>query len=319
MPRPGPILVFSKYTQDLPRFERLLSAALPDVEIRYARSVEEAAPHLSRAQILYGWGFSADLLRKMGSLRWVQKMGAGVDDIVDDWPFSGDVILTRTDGRLIAPRMVEYVVGAILDKSAGFDVARRQQRDREWTFFEIGSVQDLTVGVAGLGDIGSGIARMLKSLGARVVGWRRSPTPAAGVDELFVGREALPAFVGLCDVAVLVLPLTRSTHRLFDANVFAHCRPGLHLINVGRGAVVDEGALLAAIDDGTIARATLDVFAVEPLPPDHPFWGHPKIIVTPHVCGPLVPEKVVPHFLENYTAFERGQPLKNVVDLARQY
>jgi glyoxylate/hydroxypyruvate reductase A len=296
-----------------------LSAALPDVEIHYAGSAEEAAPHLSRTQILYGWGFSADLLRKLGAVRWVQKMGAGVDDIVGDWPFSGDVILTRTDGRLIAPRMVEYVVGAILDMSAGFDVARRLQRDRQWAFFEVGSIQDLTVGVAGLGDIGSGIAQTLKSLGARVVGWRRSSTPVRGVDELFAGDESLLDFVGSSDVIVLVLPLTRNTDRLFDANVFDRCRPGLHLINVGRGAVLDEQALLAAIDSGKVARATLDVFAVEPLPQDHPFWNHPKITVTPHVCGPLVPDKVVPHFLKNYEAFERRQPLRNVVDLARQY
>jgi glyoxylate/hydroxypyruvate reductase len=317
MQRPGPILVYSIYRSDIPRFERLLARALPEVSIRCASSPEQAAPYLAQTVILYGWGFPAEMPQQMPQLRWLQKMGAGVDEIIAGLP--AHVLLTRTAGRLIAPRMAEYVVGAILDQTARFDVARVQQQRRRWEFFEIGSIRDLTVGVAGVGDIGSIVAQTLRTLGARVVGWRRSAAPAPAVDELFAGTAALPRFLGASNVVVLVLPLTKDTKNLFGAGLFARCRPGAHIINIGRGALIDEEALLAAIDAKIVGHATLDVFATEPLPPDHPFWDNPHVTITPHVCGPLVPEDVVPHFLANYAAFASGRPMQNVIDAERQY
>ena len=317
MQRPGPILVYSIYRSDIPRFERLLARALPEVPIHCASSPEQAAPYLEQAVILYGWGFPAEMPQQMPQLRWLQKMGAGVDEIIARLP--AHVLLTRTAGRLIAPRMAEYVVGAILDQTARFDVARVQQQRRRWEFFEIGSIRDLTVGVAGMGEIGSIVAQTLRALGARVVGWRRSAAPAPAVDELFAGAPALPRFLGASDVVVLVLPLTKDTKNLFGADLFPCCRPGAHIINIGRGALIDEEALLAAIDAKVVGHATLDVFATEPLPPDHPFWDNPHVTITPHVCGPLVPEDVVPHFLANYAAFASGRPMQNVIDAERQY
>ena len=319
MPRPQPILVYSKYVSDLPRFQRLLSTALPDVEIHYAGSATEATPQLERAEILYGWGFSVDLLLRMPNLRWVQKMGAGVDDLVGEWPFGSEVVLTRTDGRLIGTRMVEYVIAAILDKTSKFDVARRLQSERRWEYFEIGSIQDLCVGVAGLGEIGSEIGRVLRNLGADVIGWRRSPADCPSVRQVFVGFPELHSFIRVCDVLILALPLTQETKNLFNAEVFKHCRTGVHLINVGRGAVLDENALLDACETGRVGHVTLDVFAEEPLPETHPFWSHPQITITPHICGPLIPEKIVPHFLKNYAAFETGTQMQHVVDVSRQY
>jgi glyoxylate/hydroxypyruvate reductase len=319
MQRPGPILVYSIYHSDIARFERLLACALPDISIHCASSPEQAAPYLDETAILYGWGFPPEMLTRMPKLRWLQKMGAGVDEIVEHWPFGSGVLLTRTDGKLIAPRMAEYVLGAILDKSMRFDAARAQQQARHWAFFEVGTVRNLTVGIAGLGAIGSMIAQAARTLGARVVGWRRSRQACAPVDELFAGEGDLPRFVSACDVIVLVLPLTRDTRNLFAADLLACCRRGTHIINVGRGGLIDEDALLAAIAAGIVGHATLDVFATEPLAPDHPFWGNPHVTITPHVCGPLVPEDVVPHFLANYAAFASGQPLRNVIDLERQY
>lgn len=319
MPNLGPILVYSKYTHDLPRFRQLLSQALPDVEINCAGAEDEAAPFLQSTKVLYGWGFRPDLLQKMPSLRWVQKMGAGVDDIVGAWPFGSEVILTRTDGRLIAARMAEYVAAALLDKTSCFDVAREQQKSKSWTYFEVGSIAEKTIGVAGLGEIGSDIVRILRALGANVVGWRRSEVDTPGVSRLFVGNEQLGDFVGSSDAVVLVLPLTKDTDELFDEKIFNRFRRGSHLVNVGRGGVIVEGHLLRALDEGMIEHATLDVFRTEPLPQDHPFWDHPKVTVTPHICGPLVPEKVVPHFLANYQAFAAGRTLKNQIDVKRQY
>src|SRR5262249_12069904 len=161
----------SIYHSDIPRFERLLVRALPDIPIHCASTPEEATPYLERTAVLYGWGFPPDILGKMPNLRWVQKIGAGVDEIIENWPFGRDVLLTRTDGKLIAPRMAEYVLGAILDKTLRFDRARKQQQERSWEFFDIETIRNLTVGVAGLGEIGSVVADTLHHLGARMLGW----------------------------------------------------------------------------------------------------------------------------------------------------
>src|SRR5271165_2322118 len=319
MPRPGPLLVYSIYESDMARFERLIANALPDIAIGRASTPAQAAPYLHEAVILYGWGFPPEMLERMPNLRWLQKMGAGVDDIIERWPCGPHVLLTRTDGALIAPRMAEYVLGAILDKSMGFDAARAQQRRHHWEFFEVATIRNLTIGLAGIGAIGSMVAGTLRALGARVVGWRRSRHHCASVDELFCGVDALPRFIAACDVIVLVLPLTKETRNLFAADLLGRCRPGAHIINVGRGGLIDEAALIEAIEARIVAHATLDVFATEPLPPDHPFWENPHITITPHVCGPLVPEDIVPHFLANYAAFSEGRPLRNVIDLERQY
>src|SRR5258708_13868438 len=123
MQRPGPILVYSIYHSDIARFDRLLARELPDISIHCASSPEQAAPYLDDAVILYGWGFPPEMLERMPKLRWLQKMGAGVDEIIEHWPFGPHVLLTRTHGKLIAPRMAEYVLAAILDTSMRFTIA----------------------------------------------------------------------------------------------------------------------------------------------------------------------------------------------------
>jgi glyoxylate/hydroxypyruvate reductase A len=319
MRQPGTILIYSVYRSDIARFEKLLASALPDVPIHCATSLDEAAPHLADAGILYGWGFPAEMLKNMPRLRWVQKMGAGVDEIIEQWPFGPEVALTRTAGELIAPRMAEYVLAAILEQALHLDTARSQERERKWSYFEVGTIRNLTIGIAGLGEIGSTISEAVRGLGANVIGWRRSQRNGPHSDKEFVGNADLPRFVGNCDVLVLVLPLTNETKNLFGDDVFTCCRRGAHIINVGRGGVINEAALLRAIDARIIGHATLDVFATEPLPIEHPFWENPHVTVTPHICGPLIPEDVVPHFLANYAAFLEGRPLKNVIDIERQY
>ena len=156
----GPILVYSVYQSDIARFGNLLARELPDVAIHCATSPAEAAPHLADACILYGWGFPPEMLKNMPRLCWVQKMGAGVDEIIEHWPFGPDVVLTRTAGELIAPRMTEYALAAILDHNLHLATARSQQQQRHWSYFEVGTIQNLAVGIAGLGEI----ARLLREL-----------------------------------------------------------------------------------------------------------------------------------------------------------
>jgi glyoxylate/hydroxypyruvate reductase A len=230
------VLVYSQYASDLPRFRSALEAALPEEQIAYAESQTEAEPHLASARVLYGWGFPEGMLRAMPKLRWIQKMGAGVEDVALDWPFGDSVMLTRTDGRLIAPRMVEYVLCAILRRTLRLQELEQLRAERRWEYLEIGSIRQHCVGVAGLGDIGAEIARSLRALGARVVGWRRTMAACDAVERVYAGKEEFRQFLGACSILVLVLPMTDETEGLLNESSFSALRPGTHLINTARAS-----------------------------------------------------------------------------------
>lgn len=314
------VLVYTKYADDIPRFRQLLADGLPGESIAFATSPAQAEPHLAHARVLYGWGFPRDMVRSMPRLQWIQKMGAGVEDLAGaQWPFGSSVLLTRTDGRLIAPRMVEYVTWAILARTLGADKMHAMRDARQWRYTEIGSIRQHTVGVAGLGEIGTEVATALRALGANVVGWRRTAARCDAVSRVYAGAGEFDAFLASCSIVVLVLPATSETAGLIGSHALSMLKPGAHLVNVGRGGTVDEVALLAALDSGQLSHATLDVFANEPLSSDHPFWSHPKVTMTPHVSGPLIPEDVAPHFIENFHAFKAERQLRNLVHPERQY
>jgi len=313
------ILVYSQYAGDLPRFRRLLDAALPGVPAAYAGTEAEARPHLDTVRVLYGWGFPKGMLRAMPNLNWIQKMGAGVEDMVREWPYGDAVLLTRTDGRLIAPRMVQYVLCAILRRTLRLPELDALRARRQWEYLEIGSIRQHCVGIAGLGEIGSEIAKAVRAMGAKAIGWRRTHAPSDAVDHVYAGREEFAAFLRASSVVVLVLPMTGETVGLMGERAFDALKPDTHFINVGRGGMVDETALMRALDRGRVSHATLDVFATEPLPEAHPFWSDPRVSLTPHLCGPLIPEDVAPHFIENYRAFREQRPLRNRVAPERQY
>lgn len=318
--RGASLLVFTKYSQDIPKFRALLSEQLPGENIAFATSAAQAAPHLAHASVLYGWGFPDGMVQSMPKLKWVQKMGAGVEDLTgSNWPFGDSVQLTRTDGHLIAPRMVEYTIWAILRQTLRMPTLHAMRAEQRWRFTETGSIRQHTVGVAGLGEIGTEVAGALRALGANVVGWRRSHANCDAVSHVFSGQGELDAFLFSCSILVLVLPATSETAGLIGEHELSMLKPGAHIINIGRGGVIDDAALLAALDRGQLSHATLDVFTNEPLQPEHPYWTHPKVSMTPHISGPLIPEDVAPHFVANFHAFRNGEKLKNVVLPERQY
>ncbi|CAN5724933.1 glyoxylate/hydroxypyruvate reductase A [soil metagenome] len=318
--RPADVLVYTKYAGDIDRFRHLLTTALPGESIAFATTAAQAEPHLASASILYGWGFPAGMVQRMPKLKWIQKMGAGVEDLTGAaWPFGDSVTLTRTDGKLIAPRMVEYVLSAVLSRTLRLDEMSALRAERRWDYIELGSIRQQTIGVAGLGDVGSEVAAALGALGAEVIGWRRTPAACSAVSKVYSGAQGWSEFLARSSTLVLVLPHTAETAGVVNAAALAKLPRGAHLINVGRGALVNEPALIAALDDGQLSHATLDVFAVEPLPRAHPLWTHPKVTLTPHVSGPLIPEDVAPHFLANLRAFKSGGRLANVVAPERNY
>jgi glyoxylate/hydroxypyruvate reductase A len=313
------ILVHSPRDGEAQRYADLVRAKYADAEIVVSTAPQQAEAAIGEAEIVLGWLFPPSMFAKAGRLRWIHKVNAGVDDVAFDADIAPDVVLTRTDGAMIAPRMVEYVLGAIFASVQRFPRAWKQQREHRWQSFPVGIAKGKTAGVAGLGDIGSAIARALRMNGIRVVGWRRTRTESADVERLFAGREELDAFVAVCDFVVLVLPATTETAGLFSHDALAAMQPSSYLINVGRGAAVDEDALAAAIRDGRIAGAVLDVFVDEPLLPSSPLWDLEHVLITPHVSGPVVPEDVVGCFVDNLGRYLRGEPLQRQVDRGRGY
>jgi phosphoglycerate dehydrogenase-like enzyme len=211
------------------------------------------------------------------------------------------------------------VLAAVLRQTLKSEETEALRRERRWQYVELGSVRQQTIGIAGLGEIGSEVAKAFRALGAHVVGWRRSASASPEVDRLFIGRESFSDFLACANTLVLVLPHTDETRRLIDAKALACLPAQAHVVNVGRGELIDEAALLAALDGGRVSHASLDVFATEPLPPDSRFWDHPKVSMSPHLAGPLIPEDVAPHFVRNLRAYLGGQPMANVVDPERQY
>lgn len=314
------ILVYSPVPGEAGAYGALLRESVPDFEIVEASSPDEADAVSARAEILLGWKFPAGMLASMPALRWVHKISAGVEDMAQDLARDPDLKVSRTDGSAIAPRMIEYVLGAIYATTQQFPQAWAQARERTWRPYLVERASGKVVGVAGLGDIGTQIARALHVNGMRVIGWRRSQAPLPeGVEKVYRGTDQLAAFASACDFLVSVLPATDDTHNIFDAHAFAAMKPDAVFINVGRGHSVDEDALADALEGNLISGAVLDVFHEEPLPSDSRLWGLGNLMITPHVSGPLMPEDVVPSFIENLARYRAGQKLHKLVDRRRGY
>jgi phosphoglycerate dehydrogenase-like enzyme len=308
-------------------------------EIRYAASPDEFRSALEGAQVLFVADFRSGMLRDAWAhardLRWIHHGGAGVDPLLFPELVRSSVVLTNSGG-VFDRAMAEYVLGLILAFAKDLPRTLELQRRREWRHRETEGLDGRTVLVVGAGRIGSEIGRLLRGAGMRVLGVARRPRPvpavaqsparpgAAPPDAAFervVGIAGLHAVLPEADYVVLSLPLTPETRGVFGAGALARMKPTARLINVGRGAVLDEAALLDALRSRRIAGAALDVFADEPLPADHPFWDLPGVIVSPHMSGDFVgwPAAVSGLFVENFRRWRAGEPLLNVVDKERGY
>ena len=249
-------------------------------------------------------------------LKAVLSLWAGVEGIV------GDPTLTVPLCRMVDPGlargMAEWVAGHVLRYHLGIDAHLRGQ-DGVW---RNGIVPPLAgercVGLLGLGEIGRTVAATLAGLGFDVQGWSRGPKELPGIAS-HSGAAGLEAVLASAEILVALLPGTPETENLLDAERLALMPQGARLINAGRGSLVDDAALLAALDEGRLAHATLDVFREEPLPPEHPFWAHPRVTVTPHVASETRPETAAEAIARNIALGERGLPFLNVVDRAAGY
>jgi glyoxylate/hydroxypyruvate reductase A len=292
---------------------RIFSERAPDIELHIWPQTGDR----SAVEYLVAWDPPPGLIATLPNLKVVFSSGAGVDHLkLSSIPAHLPVVRMIEPG--IVDGMIEYVTLAVLALHRNLFDFMRSQAAGTWQPIPVAPASARRIGVMGLGVLGQAVLQRLGSFGYRLYGWNRSRKQVAGVT-CFAGTAALPSFLGHCDILVCLLPLTAGTRGILNREVFAALPQGASLINVGRGACLDELALLQALDSGRLSTAILDVFEPEPLPAAHPFWRHPRVVVTPHIGADTQPETAAPIVLDNIRRHQRGEAMPGTVDRERGY
>ncbi|WP_053960741.1 D-2-hydroxyacid dehydrogenase [Sulfobacillus thermosulfidooxidans] len=285
-------------------------------EIITARTLDEFREVVPSAEIIFGWKIPPHLFRKAHQLRWIQSMGAGVDDLVSNPYLPSTVIITRIVDQF-GPPIAEFVFAELLAHVRKLDRLRQQQQDHLWEPFAVGTLRNQRIGIAGLGSIGQELVRKARAFDMVVYGLSSVPKPEM-VDKAFSSAEWIP-FVESLDYLVITLPVTEKTRGIVGEQVLRAMKPEALIINVGRGEVIDQKALVDALTTGQIAGAVLDVFETEPLPSGHILWDLPGVRISPHIAGPSVDEYVAQYFVTNVQRYINHEPLYGWVDRQRGY
>ena len=296
-----------------------IEAIEADATFRCARDLDALREALPGAEVLLGWNFAADdvtrAFDRANRLRWIQWAGAGVDAALFPALVQSDVTLTNVRG-VFDRAMAEYTLGMILAFAKDFRRTDTLQREREWLHRLTEPVAGTKALVVGAGSIGRAIARALRAAGIEVEGVGRTARDGDADFGRVHGNEDLNRALGSADWVVLIAPLTGQTRGMFDAARFAAMKPTARFFNLGRGALVDQPALIKALETGVIAGAGLDVFTEEPLPAASPLWGMENVFVSPHMSGDFHGHKaaMAEVFIENFRRYRAGEPLVNIVD-----
>ncbi len=295
------------------QFERPLRKALAR-EGMEARLSLDLDPQIAD-YVIYAPNRDFQDFRRCSRAKAVMSLWAGVEDIVTNRTLTQP--LTRMVDRSLTEGMVEWVVGHVLRHHLGMD-AHIVNPDHAWRFDPPPLARDRNLALLGLGELGSACARALTSLNFGVTGWSRRPKRLDGVVCRY-GQDGLESVLACAEILILLLPLTSKTRNLLNSETMALLPEGAIVLNPGRGHLIDDEALLVALDSGRIAHATLDVFREEPLPKEHPFWAHPKVTVTPHQASETRPDSASQLIAENIRRCETGEPMLHIVDLRAGY
>ena len=263
------------------------------------------------------WAPPQVFLDEQPRLKALFNIGAGVDALLQ-LKLPPATRIVRLDDAGMSVQMAEYVCHAVIRHFREFDGYERDVVQGKWSFRKPHNRVDFPVGVLGLGVLGERVARALRVFEFPVHGWSRSAKTIEGV-VCHSGPEQLNRFLSQCRVLINLLPLTPETRDILNRDTLSQLQPGGYLINVARGAHLVEADLIALLDIGHLAGATLDVFRTEPLPADHPFWQHPKIVVTPHTSARTLRSESIAQIAGKIMALERGEAVAGVVDLMRGY
>ena len=291
-----------------------LSRLLPESEVYLADQ------DMNRNQIDYAvvWRPEPGWLKTFTNLKCILSVGAGIDHILCDPELPKDIPIIRTTSDDLNIRMREYVCLHVLRLHRRLVEVEAAQTARQWKQIIEPPAHKRRVGVMGLGNLGGDCARTLAGLGFDVVGWARSERQIDGV-RVFSGDNGRAGFLEGVQILVCMLPLTPETEGILNKKLFLDLPKGASLINVARGQHLVEADLLSALESGQIGGATLDVFHEEPLPGNHPFWDHPKVLVTPHIASLIDPVAGGQRIADNILRFEAGEGIDDLVDLTRGY
>ncbi len=278
-------------------WKKAIEAALGPIDFRTLDNLGDKAG----IEVVLAWKPPAGLIASFPNVRLIVSLGMGVDHLLADDRLPEGVPIVRIMDDGLVGQMSEYALYWAL----------RHHRDIDMEDFV--DTLHRRIGILGLGTIGQDTARKFAALGFPTAGWSRTKKSLPGI-ETFHGPDGLARVLAQSDILVNVLPLTRDTKGLLDARLFAALPKGAYLINMARGGHVVDEALLAALDSGHLSGAALDVFNQEPLPPEHRYWTHPKVRVTPHVAGATNPRTASPGVIENIRNIRTGKPLVNTVD-----
>jgi len=291
-----------------------MQSLLPEIECR--RWDEPGI--LEEIEYAVVWRPPAGGLKRFPNLKCIVSVGAGIDHILVDPERPRHVPIIRTTSDDLTQRMREYVCLHVLRHHRRLPEIDEIQGSKEWRQTVNPPAYQRGVGVMGLGNLGSDAAATLAVIGFDVAGWSRRPKNIPGVKN-FAGDDGLEPFLKRSEILVCLLPLTDTTHGILNDRLFSTLPRGACLINAARGGHLVEDDLLAALGDGRIEYATLDVFHEEPLPAEHPFWDHPRVLVTPHVASLIDPVAGGASIAANLRRFINGEPVPNLVDLDQGY
>ncbi|MFJ6314385.1 NAD(P)-dependent oxidoreductase [Pseudarthrobacter oxydans] len=313
-PRPKIVILTAEGVVPPNNLETLRSRA--DVVMTDAAGLAEALPG---AEVLFLWDFFSTALRDAwehaDSVRWVHVAAAGVDSLLFDELRNSEVLVTNAHGAFDGS-IAEFVLASILAHDKQLHTSKDLQNQKVWKHREVQRTAGQNALIVGTGGIGRATAKLLKAVGLNVIGAGRTVrTYDADFNEVVASADLI-SHAGWADHLVLIAPLTRDTRGILSSSVLAAMKPSAHVVNVGRGALVDEDALVEALRAGSIAAASLDVFHVEPLPGDHPFWSMNNVHISAHMCGDVVGwrETLADQFAANLDRWLQSEPLLNQVD-----
>jgi len=296
-----------------------LKAGFPELTIDMVDHHSKVGPHIGAADMLLTFGahMSDHVLKDAKNLKWVQALGTGVDGITDQPSLADNVLVTNMHG-LHGDSMSDSAMLSMLALARNLPRVVRSQTRHAWDRFPSRLLRGKTVGIFGVGAIAEDLAPKCKMFGMNVVGITSTKRELAGFDRM-VGRDQLEEAVRELDYLILLMPYTPETRNIVNAKILAAMKPSSFLINLARGGVVDEDALVAALKEGKIAGAALDVFVKEPLPEDHPFWDMGNVIITPHLGGfhDQYPEQALPTIEENMRKFLAGDT-KSMINVVKR-
>ena len=294
-------LLYYNEGEDLAVWLPALQAVLPDANIRVWEEGDTAP-----ADYALVWNAPEAVLKDRKGLKAVINLAAGVDKLLASGLIPESLPLYRMEDAGMAIQLAEYALHHIIGWFRRFDDYQKLQQKQQWCDLVVPKRRDYTIGIMGLGVMGKVLADILKPFGFAIKGWSRTAKQLDGVDT-YHGQDGLPGFLKDVNVLVCLLPNTPQTVGIINADLFSQLADGACLVNLGRGAHVNEKDLLAALSSGKIHAAALDVTAVEPLPQDHPFWTHPAISITPHIGGSTYCEDTVDQVADIIHQLEQGR------------